>query len=146
MDRQQKNKKRAVQVGATSEAEVLEGKLELLQEVVDSLYNTIFLQRYRDSVDDIRICCLSAISRCIVGNQETFLHDTYLKYVGWMLHDRRSATVRLMAVQQLHAVYKVCLSDLDPLRNFTERFETRIVEMCHDVDTKVTAEALRLVN
>ena len=73
------------------------------------------------------------------GKSEGFLCDSYLKYAGWMLYDRKSAAVRLEALTQLVAIYKANAGDLQPLVAFTEGFEKRMVEMCRDSDAKVLA-------
>ena len=148
-ERQQTGKKKrgghVAQMTAEEVAE-LDEKIEQLQEVVESMFRTVFLQRYRDVCEEIRVCCLSALGRCITTHRSHWLQDTYLKYAGWMLNDSASADVRRTSLAQLTAVYKANRDDLEPLRNFTQRFESRIVEMTRDVDKHVGSYALQLVN
>lgn len=124
----------------------LRTQVEALQELLQTLFKGVFIERYRDSCDEIRVCCLSGLGRAICLHEGVFLHDTYLKYLGWMLNDT-AAPVRVTTVGQLHHVYKAHGDEhSDRLTNFTHRFEGRLVQMTRDVDTKVSVEAIKLIN
>lgn len=143
--RQGANKKRMANTSKADAAE-LDARASSLEELVETIFKGIFLQRYRDTHDEVRVCCLNALGRCITLNKQSFLKDTYLKYLGWLLHDRLSANVRVTALQQLQVICKASAVQRDQLRHFVQRFEKRFIEMCRDVETKVCIDALRLLN
>jgi hypothetical protein len=102
--------------------------------------------RYRDTHEDIRAACISALGRGL-RVLPSFCDDKHLKYMGWQLSDIQSAAVRLASLQALAHVYKAFdeIKDLTPVRHFTERFESRLLLMIKDVDDDVAVEAIRLV-
>ncbi|KAG9334166.1 hypothetical protein JZ751_009079, partial [Albula glossodonta] len=74
---------------------------------------------------------------------DAFLNDSYLKYVGWTLHDRQGE-VRLKCLKALQNLYTN--RELFPkLELFTNRFKDRIVSMTLDKEYDVAVEAIRLV-
>jgi hypothetical protein len=144
----QGGKKGASGMAALVEQEIdkLKTQVEALRELLQTVFKGVFIERYRDSCDEIRVCCLSGLGRAMCLHEGVFLHDTYLKYFGWMLNDT-AALVRATTVGQLHHVYKAHGEEhTDRLTNFTHRFEGRLVEMSRDVDTKVSVEAIKLIN
>ena len=72
-----------------------------------------------------------------------FLVDKWLKYMGWMLHDK-AATVRLATLQQLHKLY-LQREKFPMLKNVTTRFKTRLTDMVFDVDDRVVVETLHIL-
>lgn len=48
----------------------------------------------RDAIAEIRAICIEEIGVWMKMYSDAFLNDSYLKYVGWTLHDR----VRLMTL------------------------------------------------
>ena len=64
-----------------------------LQVMMTNLFQNIFVQRYRDTYDEVRACCISAIGRAI-STLPSFLNDQHLKYLAWVLNDNKSAVVR----------------------------------------------------
>ena len=143
--RQGASRNRATEASEADTAQ-LEARASELDRLVETIFKGIFLQRYRDTHDEVRVCCLNALGRCVALNQQCFLKDTYLKYLGWLLHDCMSASVRMTALQQLQAICKASAARREQLRHFVQRFEKRFIEMCCDVETKVRLEALRLLN
>ena len=123
----------------------IEEKQDKLKELMESIYQTIFLPRFRDTFLDIRLCCAHGFGRCVVLHKATYFDDQYLKYFGWMCNDT-SPLVRAVAIQQLVAIYKSAKDDLEPLENFTGRFVGRFLELAKDVDGRVTTEALKLIH
>ena len=86
-----------------------------------------------------------------VGEQTTissqrlikFLDDTFLKYIGWTLHDK-VAECRLKCLQALQPLYED--EDLMPrLELFTSRFKNRIIEMSLDANYEVSVAAIKLL-
>lgn len=107
----------------------------------------------------VRACCISALGKCIESLPSTFLDNTYLKYIGWMLFDPSPAVcisdspamrsnpgrgdsvlrsadvvtqVRLASVSHLYAIYNASSFDAKAIANFTTRFEPRYLEMILD--------------
>ena len=88
-------------------------------------------QRYRDSHAKIRVSCVAALGRCMELLPVTFLGDTYLQYMGWMLSDPSPAVRRtvLTHLTRLVATCKLHSRAADALSKFTVRFEVRTLAM-----------------
>jgi len=65
----------------------IEEKQAKLKDLMESIYQTIFLPRFRDTFLDIRLCCAHGFGRCVVLHKATYFDDQYLKYFGWMCND-----------------------------------------------------------
>ena len=46
------------------------------------------MNRYRDVIPNIRSFCLEELGHWIKILPEVFFTDSYLKYIGWCLHDK----------------------------------------------------------
>uniref|UniRef100_A0A8C4YDJ5 Cohesin subunit SA n=1 Tax=Gopherus evgoodei TaxID=1825980 RepID=A0A8C4YDJ5_9SAUR len=90
-----------------------------IENMMNSIFKGIFVHRYRDAIAEIRAVCIEEIGVWMKMYSDAFLNDSYLKYVGWTLHDR------------------VCPSK-------TVYFD-RIVSMTLDKEYDVAVEAIRLV-
>uniref|UniRef100_A0A3Q3H197 Cohesin subunit SA n=1 Tax=Labrus bergylta TaxID=56723 RepID=A0A3Q3H197_9LABR len=102
-----------------------------IENMMNSIFKGIFVHRYRDAIAEIRMY------------SDAFLNDSYLKYVGWTLHDRQGE-VRLKCLKALQNLYTN--RELFPkLELFTNRFKDRIVSMTLDKEYDVAVEAIRLV-
>lgn len=74
---------------------------------------------------------------------QNFLDDSYLKYIGWTLHDK-VGDVRLKCLQALQPLY--ASEELQSkLELFTSKFKDRIVAMTLDKEYDVAVQAVRLV-
>lgn len=51
---------------------------------------------HRDAIAEIRAICIEEIGVWMKMYSDAFLNDSYLKYVGWTLHDRVSHTDSLV--------------------------------------------------
>ena len=93
-----RTKKDSMAQSLVAEIETLTGHAEELSSQAHKLFEMVFLGRYRDTSDDIRLCCVEAIGACIETLPSAYLSDTYLKYLGWQLNDAsplvRHATLR----------------------------------------------------
>ncbi|KNC48890.1 uncharacterized protein AMSG_04634 [Thecamonas trahens ATCC 50062] len=105
-----------------------------------SLFSTIFVHRYRDSVGLLRAKSIAALGEWIAGYPKIFLEPSYLKYLGWTLSDK-DANVRLAALKALRGLYDDS-NAITALSSFTERFRGRILEMAKDSSVNVAVEAL----
>ena len=50
-----------------------------LAEAARSIFENIFLQRYRDTHDEIRVLCISTLGQCMEHLPSTYLADAFLK-------------------------------------------------------------------
>uniref|UniRef100_A0AAR2L895 Cohesin subunit SA n=1 Tax=Pygocentrus nattereri TaxID=42514 RepID=A0AAR2L895_PYGNA len=100
--------------------ELQDRKLET-EDMMDAIFKGVFLKRYRDVIPEIRAICMEELTVWMKLYSPVFLNDTYLKYVGWMMHDKQP-DVRLKCVLGLQALYQdVHLSSKMDL--FTSRFK-----------------------
>ncbi|MCL4131459.1 UNVERIFIED_CONTAM: hypothetical protein GTU68_008658 [Idotea baltica] len=74
---------------------------------------------------------------------QNFLDDSYLKYIGWTLHDKGLLCPPecLQALQPLYASEEL----KGKLELFTSKFKDRIVAMTLDKEYDVAVQAVRLV-
>lgn len=68
-------------------AELQERRGEI-ENMMDGIFKGVFLKRYRDVLPDIRAMCMEELCEWMRLYSGVFLTDTYLKYIGWMLHDK----------------------------------------------------------
>ncbi|XP_031442752.1 cohesin subunit SA-2 isoform X2 [Clupea harengus] len=122
--------------------ELQERKLEL-ENMMDAIFKGVFLKRYRDVVAEIRAICMEELTVWMRLYSTVFLNDSYLKYVGWMLHDKQP-DVRLKCVVGLQGLY---LEENLSLKMdlFTIRFKERMLSMVLDKDHEVAVQAMKLL-
>lgn len=107
-------------------------------------FDSVFLHRYRDVDPRIRVDCVAALSGWIDTFPEHFLDGAHLRYLGWMLSDTAAAT-RLEVVKHLRNIFKD-EAKLGGLKQFTERFRSRMVEMAtRDGELNVRCAAVELL-
>jgi len=58
---------------------------------------------YRDTLPEIRAICMAEIGVWMKKFHQNFLDDSYLKYIGWTLHDK-VGEVRLKCLQVIKHV------------------------------------------
>lgn len=107
------------------------------------MFKSVFVHRYRDSLPDIRAICMTEIGVWMKRYSKNFLDDSYLKYIGWTLHDK-VGEVRLKCLQALLPLYddEVLKGKLEL---FTSKFKDRIVAMTLDKEFDVAVQAVKLV-
>ncbi|XP_015743402.1 cohesin subunit SA-2-like [Python bivittatus] len=114
-----------------------------IENMMNAIFKGTFLPRYRDIIPEIRAICIEEMGSWMRIYPDTFLNDSYLKYLGWMLYDKHPE-VRLKCLQALQGIYGqkevICKMDL-----FTTRFKDRIVSMTLDRDHEVTVQAMKLL-
>nr|XP_033813925.1 LOW QUALITY PROTEIN: cohesin subunit SA-1 [Geotrypetes seraphini] len=121
----------------------LQENQEIIENMMNSIFKGIFVHIYRDAIAEIRAICIEEIGVWMKMYSDAFLNDSYLKYVGWTLHDRQGE-VRLKCLKALQSLYTN--RELFPkLELFTNRFKDRIVSMTLDKEYDVAVEAIRLV-
>lgn len=67
--------------------------------------NKLFFVRHSDSNEHIRAMCMESLSRMTLQRPDMFLTDKYLKYFGWMMHDK-DHHVRVAALNGLLQPFK----------------------------------------
>ncbi|XP_038642815.1 cohesin subunit SA-2-like isoform X2 [Scyliorhinus canicula] len=121
----------------------LQQNQEEIENMMNAIFKGVFVHRYRDLIAEIRALCMEEIGVWMKRYSDSFLNDSYLKYVGWMLHDKQRE-VRLKCLKSLQRLYES--RDISPkLELFTNRFKDRMVSMVLDVDYDVAVEAVRLL-
>lgn len=119
-----------------------EEKIVKLEELIQKIFNGVFVHRYRDVDPHIRAVCVDNLQDWIKKYSEVFLDNSYLRYIGWGLSDKsqlvRAATIA--AVQEL-------IKTVDLQKSaFLLRFKKRLIEMAlRDVDDTIRAECSKLL-
>lgn len=66
----------------------LEENMEEIKNMLTYMFKSVFVHRYRDTLPEIRGICMSEIGVWMIRFSNNFLDDSYLKYIGWTLHDK----------------------------------------------------------
>jgi cohesin complex subunit SA-1/2 len=140
-------------------------KAELEEIVTGQVIQAAFIHRYRDANTTIRQECMDALSELSLIRPDIFLVDTYLKYFGWMTHDKK-AVVRKAALSALLAPFEAhlehvktasssrsstmssspCRIDIAAMQHVTLKFLGRFVDCADDSeDVGVQELALKLL-
>lgn len=114
-----------------------------IENMMNAIFKGVFVHRYRDSIAEIRAICIEEIGMWMKMYSDAFLNDSYLKYVGWTMHDKQGE-VRLKCLTALQGLYynKELNSKLEL---FTSRFKDRIVSMTLDKEYDVAVQAIKLL-
>lgn len=114
-----------------------------IESMMDVIFKGMFLKRYRDVLPEIRSICMEELGLWMKVYSSAFLNDSYLKYMGWMMHDK-VPDVRLKCVLGLQGLYgdPPLLPKLDL---FTTRFKERMISMTLDKDNEVAVQTMKLL-
>ncbi|KAL8917707.1 MAG: hypothetical protein Q9172_005716 [Xanthocarpia lactea] len=113
--------------------------------MMESIFNAVYVHRYRDVDPKIRVDCVTALGDWITAAPDKFFTSTYLRYLGWVLSDI-SAPTRAEVVKQLSKLYKH-KEDVARLRAFTEKFSPRFVEMAvRDAEPNIRAAVIGMLD
>ncbi|KAL7752488.1 cohesin complex subunit [Sorochytrium milnesiophthora] len=124
------------------ESELKDHRLSV-EEMLKTMFDSVFVHRYRDIDPLIRRDCIVALAHWIVKLPDRFLDATYVRYLGWMLSDS-SSLVRLDLINSMCTLYEDSRL-VTGLRAFTERFKPRMLEIAleeAEVDVQVAAVKL----
>lgn len=69
----------------------LEENMEEIKNMLTYMFKSVFVHRYRDTLPEIRSICMTEIGIWMIKFSTNFLDDSYLKYIGWTLHDKVSS-------------------------------------------------------
>ncbi|CAI5778694.1 cohesin subunit SA-3 [Podarcis lilfordi] len=121
----------------------LQEKQEELENLMNAIFKGVFIHRYRDLMPEIRAICIEEMGQWIEHYSNSFLTDSYLKYIGWTLHDKQGE-VRLKCLLALQGLYH-SQERAARMELFTSRFKERMVSMVLDKEPQVAVEAVRLL-
>ncbi|XP_078787390.1 cohesin subunit SA-2a isoform X4 [Oryzias latipes] len=114
-----------------------------IENMMNAIFKAVFVHRYRDAIAEIRAICIEEIGVWMKLYSDAFLNDSYLKYVGWTMHDKQGE-VRLKCLTALQGLfYSRELGSR--LELFTSRFKDRIVSMTLDKEYDVAVQAIKLL-
>lgn len=120
-------------------------KLKAVEDAAKNLFDGVFVHRYRDVDERVRVECVLHLSTWILKWPEYFFSGEYLRYVGWLLSDPSTPT-RHEAIKQLHRLYKD-QDRMTGLQAFTEKFKARMIEMAtRDAEIGVRAATIELLD
>ncbi len=117
-------------------------KAKQVAELINTLFEIVFVLRYRDVWMDLRALCIKALSSWVLDYDDVMLDTRYIKYIGWALFDPKPS-VRLEAVRGLLGLYD-SEDRLEQLEKFTTRFKGRIGSLPDDKDIAVACAGVRL--
>ena len=145
--REAEQKKRTVNKGRiatlTTKINESERKRESAEAMLQGIFDSIFINRYRDVDPRIRIDCTIALGAWMHTCPDIFFESSYLRYFGWLLSDVSGA--RGEVVKQLLKLYKNP-ENVGRLRGFTSRYRPRIIEMgTKDADPNIRGTAVELL-
>ncbi|XP_050514332.1 cohesin subunit SA-1 [Diabrotica virgifera virgifera] len=121
----------------------LEENMDEIKNMLTYMFKSVFVHRYRDTLPEIRAIAMTEIGVWMHKFHANFLDDSYLKYIGWTLHDK-VGEVRLRCLQALQPLY--ASEELKgKLELFTNKFKDRIVAMTLDKEYEVAVQAVKLV-
>jgi len=127
------------------EADASAAKITQLEVMIQDWFDTVFVHRYRDVDPKIRHDSIAHLGDWVMTYPDKFFDSQHQRYLGWVLSDSAAAT-RVEALKQLHRFFKDN-SKLGGLRQFTERFRPRIIEIVsRDNDITARIAALELMN
>uniref|UniRef100_A0A2K5URY7 Cohesin subunit SA n=1 Tax=Macaca fascicularis TaxID=9541 RepID=A0A2K5URY7_MACFA len=112
-----------------------------IENMMNAIFKGVFVHRYRDAIAEIRAICIEEIGIWMKMYSDAFLNDSYLKYVGWTMHDKQGE-VRLKCLTALQGLYynKELNSKLELLP-----VGSRIVSMTLDKEYDVAVQAIKLL-
>ncbi|CAJ0899220.1 10640_t:CDS:10 [Entrophospora sp. SA101] len=140
--RNTKNKDRISSL--VTKTDELKGKERIINSYIQGFFDSVFMHRYRDVEPVIRSECIKELGVWVIKHPDYFLNDTYIRYLGWQLSDKSPLT-RQESVKALSRLYNHETFAND-LRNFTERFKPRLLEMAlRESDIIVRAATINLV-
>uniref|UniRef100_A0A8D3E7Z9 Cohesin subunit SA n=1 Tax=Scophthalmus maximus TaxID=52904 RepID=A0A8D3E7Z9_SCOMX len=114
-----------------------------IENMMNAIFKGVFIHRYRDAIAEIRAICIEEIGMWMKLYSDAFLNDSYLKYVGWTMHDK-VREVRLKCLTALQSLFYN--RELGArLELFTSRFKDRIVSMTLDKEYDVAVQAIKLL-
>uniref|UniRef100_A0A673YDA5 Cohesin subunit SA n=1 Tax=Salmo trutta TaxID=8032 RepID=A0A673YDA5_SALTR len=106
-----------------------------IENMMNAIFKGVFVHRYRDAIAEVRAICIEEIGVWMKMYSDAFLNDSYLKYVGWTMHDKQGE-VRLRCLTALQGLYYN--RELNTrLELFTSRFKVGQTLPHHTADWEI---------
>ncbi|CAI4227044.1 unnamed protein product [Auanema sp. JU1783] len=121
----------------------IEERIDDVRQMLQYIFKSVFVHRYRDILPDTRGICISELGNWMLVYPDHFLEDSYLKYIGWTLHDK-TPEVRLKCVNALLPLYENPVMS-SKLELFTNKFKNRLVAMVSDKDYETAVRSCTLL-
>uniref|UniRef100_A0A3B5MM76 Cohesin subunit SA n=1 Tax=Xiphophorus couchianus TaxID=32473 RepID=A0A3B5MM76_9TELE len=125
-----------------TQKKISEEKRAEVESMMDVIFKGVFLKRYRDMLPEIRAVCMEELGLWMKLYSSSFLNDSYLKYMGWMMHDK-VPDVRQKCVLALQGLFGDPV--LPKLDLFISRFKNRLISMVLDKDNEVAVQTMKLL-
>ncbi|KAM4797705.1 LOW QUALITY PROTEIN: cohesin subunit SA-2-like [Urocitellus parryii] len=85
-----------------------------IENMMNAIFKGVFVHRYRDAIAEIRAICIEEIGIWMKMYSDAFLNDSYLKYVGWTMHDKQSSE-EVLTAEDCENVYHLVYSAHQPV-------------------------------
>ena len=118
-------------------------RVQTLKDVIDTMLNDVLCHRCKDIMSEIRSLCVQYLGSLVTKCPEQYLNDKVLGCIGLMLYDKQ-ADVREHALDYIIRIYTSGDDNMERMKEFTSKHIARLVEMCHDIENKCCALALKL--
>ncbi|KAI8052988.1 hypothetical protein BDF22DRAFT_686466 [Syncephalis plumigaleata] len=129
-----------------TQVESLASRQGACDEMLDHLFDGIFVHRYRDIDPAIRVDCVSFLGDWVIRYPDRFVDNQYIRYLGWSMTDNmphpRIATLR--ALIKLHRD-RALNTVITPL---TERYKPQLLQLAtreKDINVRVPAIQLAVI-
>ena len=131
-----------LEVLATKLKEVDENLMEVAT-IITYFVQSVFILRWKDVATEIRSFCMEQLGMWIQNSSSRFLDASFLKYLGWALHDKESE-VRLACVRAATKLYKLSNTE-EHTEEFTMKFLPQMVRLTLDMDIEIAAETVLML-
>lgn len=115
-----------------------------LTDLINEIFNTIFIHRYRDVSNEIRYDCIKHLGLWMDIYPEFFFDVIYMRYLGWTMTDI-DPSVRSEAFRILTNLYKRENSS-QSLKQFTEFFKLKLINISiYESDSQSRLNCIQLL-
>ncbi|CAG9333144.1 unnamed protein product [Blepharisma stoltei] len=116
-------------------------RVKIISEALDSIFKDVVTFRCKDVMMEIRALCIQSMGYWADKYGTRYLNQGILDTMGMMLYDK-APEVR---ENVLNFLSKACIeTNLVKLKDFIAKNKLRLVEMCHDIETKCCVEAIKV--
>uniref|UniRef100_A0A6I8QTC3 Cohesin subunit SA n=1 Tax=Xenopus tropicalis TaxID=8364 RepID=A0A6I8QTC3_XENTR len=109
-----------------------------IENMMNAIFKGVFVHRYRDAIAEIRAICIEEIGVWMKMYSDAFLNDSYLKYVGWTMHDKvrliskTSYSEEVLTAEDCENVYHLVYSAHRPVAVAAGEFLYKKLFSCRD--------------
>ncbi|KAI9597701.1 hypothetical protein BDF19DRAFT_463614 [Syncephalis fuscata] len=126
-----------------TQSDSLASRQQVCDEMLDSLFDGIFVHRYRDIDPMIRVECVTSLGEWIMRYPDRFMDTQYIRYLGGSMSDNMAQprVAALRALSKLHRDRSLTTM-LAPLM---ERFKPQLLQLAtREKDISVRVPAIQL--